>query len=318
MYTPTVTADGSMTFFNTQYEEHYHNRSGAYTETMDVYIHPSRLAQRIQSPTGLTILDPFFGLGYCTFTAWHALNQILATQKPSGPIQLIGIESDPEIMKTIPQIFESWDLGNLKSLSTLFEHNTYYQTQFDPDSLPTPVVDHEENGVRFTLYVGDSRQIVPKLAQGTFDLIYHDAFSPRKQPELWTTQLFEAYKTLMRPEGAVLTYCAAAPVRKALQIAGFSVYALPTLSGKNGTHATLNPAESLPALTTLETALLTARSALPYEDNADLSMTTEAIHAVRAERLAASTLPTSSSIHKVYGNFSRTRHTSPVSDAESL
>ncbi|MEZ4575312.1 MAG: hypothetical protein R2857_10430 [Vampirovibrionales bacterium] len=72
-----TTGDGSITCFNEQVQEHYHNIHGALTEARAFYIAPSRFTDRYQWQTHLTLLDPFFGLGFNTLAA---IDHVLATQ----------------------------------------------------------------------------------------------------------------------------------------------------------------------------------------------------------------------------------------------
>lgn len=68
--------------------------------------------------------------------------------------------------------------------------------------------------------------------EGNFDLIYFDAFSPEKQPEMWTEERFQLLYDHCN-EGAVLTtYCAKGAVRRALQQAGFTVERIAGPPGK--------------------------------------------------------------------------------------
>ncbi len=68
---------------------------------------------------------------------------------------------------------------------------------------------------------------LPKL-----DLIYFDAFSPEKQPELWNLSIFETLFSKMRPNGILVTYCAKGYVRRHLLAAGFTVERIPGPPGK--------------------------------------------------------------------------------------
>ena len=67
---------------------------------------------------------------------------------------------------------------------------------------------------------------------GSYDLIYFDAFSPEKQPEMWTQERFEQLYRHASPGAVLTTYCAKGSVRRALQAAGFAVERLPGPPGK--------------------------------------------------------------------------------------
>lgn len=64
------------------------------------------------------------------------------------------------------------------------------------------------------------------------DLIYFDAFSPEKQPELWNLSIFEKLFSKMSSNGILVTYCAKGYVRRNLQAAGFIVERIPGPPGK--------------------------------------------------------------------------------------
>jgi tRNA U34 5-methylaminomethyl-2-thiouridine-forming methyltransferase MnmC len=65
-----------------------------------------------------------------------------------------------------------------------------------------------------------------------YDLIYFDAFSPSKQPGLWTNDIFRNIYNAMNPGGILVTYCVKGDVRRALISAGFSIEKLPGPTGK--------------------------------------------------------------------------------------
>jgi len=88
---------------------------------------------------------------------------------------------------------------------------------------------------------GDARYTVEKLDK-KYDLIFLDAFSPGKTTELWTVDFFRKLKKLIKPQGALLTYCAALPVRGGLMRAGWHVgETFPFGRERGGTIATLDP-----------------------------------------------------------------------------
>ena len=65
-----------------------------------------------------------------------------------------------------------------------------------------------------------------------FDIIYYDAFAPAAQAELWTKEIFQKLFGLLKPNGALVTYCSKGDVRRAMMAAGFTVKKLPGPPGK--------------------------------------------------------------------------------------
>lgn len=300
----TPTQDGSWTCFNEQVGEHYHNLHGAYSEAISIYIHPMEMAGYLAKTSHIRVVDPFFGLGYNSLACISHFLQLRATQFPEARLTLVAFERDPQILAQIPQAIRNSGQDDLKQFLPHFEHNIYYQTHGDPSREIKTKLKWEPLGIDFRLYVGDTRQMTQSLPDGAFDVVFHDAFSPRKQPELWTTQLFCQYARILSPSaGRVLTYSAASPVRNAFLDAGFSVYPLHSSNFKSGTLASKVPLPAFTPLSPLEQALLSCKSGLPYEDHDTLSLAQAAIIENRNQRILQSDLPSSSSIHRQFGYY---------------
>ena len=65
-----------------------------------------------------------------------------------------------------------------------------------------------------------------------YDVIYFDAFSPEKQPELWSQTIFDKLYRATAVGGILTTYCAKGDVRRALQAVGYLVERIPGPPGK--------------------------------------------------------------------------------------
>ena len=56
-----------------------------------------------------------------------------------------------------------------------------------------------------------------------FDAIYHDPFSPEVAPELWSLELFQRLRQMLRGRGRLVTYCVKSEIQRRLRVAGFEV-----------------------------------------------------------------------------------------------
>ena len=65
-----------------------------------------------------------------------------------------------------------------------------------------------------------------------YDIIYFDAFSPDKQPDLWSGDIFRKLFDSMQPAGILTTYSSKGSVRRAMESCGFQVEKLPGPPGK--------------------------------------------------------------------------------------
>jgi tRNA U34 5-methylaminomethyl-2-thiouridine-forming methyltransferase MnmC len=122
---------------------------------------------------------------------------------------------------------------------------------------------------------GDARQAVSRLPaalQGGCDLVWLDAFSPRRCPQLWSLEFLAQLAALLKPEGRLITYSSAAAVRAALMAAGLqlaSIAASASEQWSSGTVAAptaLGDSFPLRCLTAMEADHLFCSAAEPYRD----------------------------------------------------
>ena len=78
-----------------------------------------------------------------------------------------------------------------------------------------------------TLLFGDARQCLDNIPEEqSFDLIFHDAFSPQRCPQLWSEEFLKRLGDRLAPEGRLLTYSRSAAVRTSLKRAGLELRSL--------------------------------------------------------------------------------------------
>ena len=74
--------------------------------------------------------------------------------------------------------------------------------------------------------------ITKSFPEGSFDLVYFDAFGPDKQPEMWSSEIFKKIAGSTRENGIFITYSAKGEVKRNLRSNGFTVTMLPGPPGK--------------------------------------------------------------------------------------
>ncbi|MDR0743798.1 MAG: tRNA (5-methylaminomethyl-2-thiouridine)(34)-methyltransferase MnmD [Tannerella sp.] len=206
-----TTEDGSHTLYVAEMDECYHSTHGAVQESMHVFIRDGLHAFMQQTSGGINVLEIGFGTGLNAFLT------LCEAEKWKRPVRYTSLElyplaADEAVLLNYPEILhadEQW-----------FEK--IHRSSWDTEELITPCFTLCKVKADFTRYE----------LQGLYDVIYFDAFSPEKQPELWSEDGFRkiyAHST----HGAVLTtYCAKGAVRRALQSAGFVVERLAGPPGK--------------------------------------------------------------------------------------
>ncbi len=191
------TADGSYTLIHTKYGEPYHSQTaGAIREAFWKFVKPSRLLEKAKKKEVIRILDIGFGLGYNLAVA---LKHLWDTN-PDLRIEIISFEK--ELLKNIPLLPEPYTEIHKMLISSIPEY--------------------EDERLKIKVYVGDARKEI-KRVNFTADAVFHDAFSPYKNPELWTYDFLKLVKERIDKEGYWVSYSSSLSVRKSLILLGFKV-----------------------------------------------------------------------------------------------
>lgn len=192
------TADGSKTLIHKTYGEPYHSQTaGAVTESLYKFVKPSRILEKAKEKKVLRILDIGFGLGYNLAVALKHLWEV----NPSLRVEIISFEK--ELLKEIPLLPEPYR----KTHEFLLER----VPEYDGEKLSLKVL------------IGDARKKIREVEEFKADAVFHDAFSPYKNPELWTLDFLSLVKERMDERGYWISYSSSLSVRKSLLTLGFKV-----------------------------------------------------------------------------------------------
>lgn len=204
-----TTIDGSHTFFVPAIDETYHSSHGAIQESSHIFI---EAGLKHCMKTEINILEIGFGTGLNAFlTLTEAVKTNLKIKYTT--LELYPINSEKAIQLNYPELLESEYRNLYEKLHTLnWEEEIQVNSNFSINKIKTDFTTFHFNN--------------------NFDLVYFDAFSPEKQPEMWTQEQFEKIYNHSNNNAILTTYCAKGAVRRAMQTVGFKVERLPGPPGK--------------------------------------------------------------------------------------
>ncbi len=269
-----TTEDGSITCLEPECGELYHNRAGAYTEALNNYAKPCALEKRVKKQKQIAVLDSCFGLGYNTFVFINELLEQLNTNNLGGVLEtcrIVAIDRDRDIVKLLPEILAQ---SQFKLLCQTLDSNQMLDTlqnsaiySFNPKA-------DSSFSISLELKFADLRRAVLRLVENEeqFDCIFHDGFSPRAMPELWTIDLFQLYKKLLNSDGRIITYSSAYAIRSALKQCGLQIRKTIAVGKKSGGTIAFKNSEEIVDneniffLSQEENEKLSSHSGIPYRD----------------------------------------------------
>ncbi|VBB46080.1 conserved hypothetical protein [uncultured Paludibacter sp.] len=204
-----ITEDGSHTLYVSEIDECYHSTHGAIQESKHIFINAAFLQC---NKNEINVLEIGFGTGLNAFLT------LLEAEKQHKTIKYTSIELFPlELKKSLslnyPQLIDSSKQNEFERLHTS-EWNTWTEI------------------TSYFLLKKINEDFTKLILQEKFDVIYFDAFSPEKQPEMWTEEMFKKLYLSAEKNAVLTTYCCKGAVKRAMKAAGFNTEKIPGPIGK--------------------------------------------------------------------------------------
>ena len=202
-----TTADGSHSIFSIEINETYHSKHGAIKEAKHVFIKNGLLSIHKKK---INILEVGFGTG---------LNTLLTFKKANTNriINYHTIEKYPLKKEEYIQL-NYCKILNINSPELITIHEKSW--------------DKQHNISDFFYLKKHLISLENYHANINFDIIYFDAFSPRKQKEMWSFKILNKMYQMLNKNGCLVTYCAQGEVKRNLKKIGFELEILPGPPGK--------------------------------------------------------------------------------------
>lgn len=205
-------ANGDFSLHSLAYGETFHPVIGPVAEAEALYVNQLRLRERLKDHVGEFVIWDV-GLG----AAANALTVLRAAWEFSCPIRLVSFDNTMEPIK--------FALQNARELGYFGGYENHVEVMLDQHVVQFSDGAHEVN---WQFHLGDFPTLLTQPAALTLPkphAILFDAFSPAKNPAMWTLPLFTNLFQLLDPQRpcSMPTYSRSTIMRVTLLLAGFYV-----------------------------------------------------------------------------------------------
>jgi hypothetical protein len=215
-YQLATLANGGRTLFSASYGEKMHPGLGPAAEAELLYVRQLQICERLKKTCGEFVVWDI-GLG----GAANAIALLRATRPISGQLRIISFDNTSEPLEFALNHANELDypVGHENRMAALLRDR---RAEFQDGSLK----------VVWEFYLGGFPELLTNLKLKTENLklpaphaIFFDAFSPAKNPAMWTLPVFENLFQALDPNRpcALTTYSRSTMVRATLLLAGFFV-----------------------------------------------------------------------------------------------
>ena len=202
------TIDGSNSLKNLIINDSYHSKYGAINESKHIFINNG--LKRI-SKKKIKVLEIGFGTGL------NALLTQLYCDKKEQNIIYHTIDNLP-LKEEIYSSLNYCDQLKIDKNIFLKIHSSSWENEIELSS--------------FFVLKKMNCDFSKTLFNEKYDLIYFDAFSPSKQPEMWVLNNFKKLYGCLNINGVLITYSSKGDVKRTMKEVGFNVSSIEGPTGK--------------------------------------------------------------------------------------
>ncbi|WP_323890333.1 bifunctional tRNA (5-methylaminomethyl-2-thiouridine)(34)-methyltransferase MnmD/FAD-dependent 5-carboxymethylaminomethyl-2-thiouridine(34) oxidoreductase MnmC [Aeromonas caviae] len=205
---------------SSEFGDVYFSNDNGLSETRYVFLQQNRLPERFShhDSDSFVIGETGFGTGLNFLATMAAFLEQAPLSGNGSRLHFISVEKYPLTQADLRKALAAWP--ELAPLS---------QPLIDQWPLPISGCHRllfADGRIRLDLWFGDIKEMLPQVPHpgtGLVDAWYLDGFSPAKNPEMWTQDLFDDLARLARPDATLSTFTCAGFVRRGLIAAGFAM-----------------------------------------------------------------------------------------------
>jgi len=210
-----TTEDGSHSLYVPEIKESYHSSNGAYRESIHVFLLYGLEAWAARNPgrQPIRIFEVGFGTG---LNAWLTL---VWAEQNQVPVLYHTVEPFP----LGEDVYKKLNYGEMDD--AIWHFRPYFQKihkmAWGKGEAASPYFNMKKD-----------QNTLQEVALYPTDIVFFDAFSPKKQPELWELEMIEKVVNSMNAQSVFVTYCATGNLKRMLKGLGLTLDAVPGPPGK--------------------------------------------------------------------------------------
>lgn len=193
------------------YGDVYFQRKSGPAESHYVFIEGNALPDRFKTGRHFSVAELGFGTG---LNFIQTAKLFIETAPSDARLTFVSIEKHPILKSDLERIYGFWP--------EMTEISQQILDQYPPMIKGFHSLSLMNGRIKLILCFGDVAEILPQLS-GRFDAWYLDGFTPAKNPEMWSEDIYPHIARLTGPGSTLATFSVAGHMRRALRELGFTV-----------------------------------------------------------------------------------------------
>jgi len=221
---PELSFQQDGTPYSKQFNDIYFDSESGYQQSEQVFLNGNDISNRIkQESNHFVIGETGFGTGLnflLTLQTYHKLQQEMAHKK-CPKLSFISVEKFPLTKKQLAKSLQA--LPQLRYFADLLL-TQYPEQEYLDEKVKDFSISFFDDQVTLKVIIDDAAQGLSNIHSPKNSLVdawYLDGFSPAKNPEMWSEELFEQIGRLSKPQASIATFTVAGFVKRQMQKVGF-------------------------------------------------------------------------------------------------
>lgn len=199
--------------YSEQFQDIYYSVDDGLQESRHVFVEPNEIRRRSASLSVLKVGELGFGTGLNFLSTWQAWKETVGN-RADRRLVFYSFEKYPLSREDVDRTFLMWP--ELEPMRKEFVNQyRFIQPGFH-------VLNMDQGRVRLVLIIGDACDEILRLSE-PMHVWYLDGFAPKKNPDMWSEEIFRQVRRLSGAGTTLTTFTVAGWVRRNLQAAGFRV-----------------------------------------------------------------------------------------------